>query len=136
MTVIAWDGKTLAGDKQSNFNGIRSRTRKVYKVSRGVFGCSGITSECQAYVRWAKNPVIPAPIFTDINILFIDNDLRVWLSDQSGQWSLLKQPVSAIGSGSELAIGAMLAGATAKEAVRLACRTSIYCGMGIDVVRL
>lgn len=131
MTVIAWDGISLAGDKQSNFSGIRSRTRKVWRIEHGgrvgLFGCAGATGECQAYAAWAKNPKLPKPTLTDLHILFIDHRRRAWFAAHDLAWSLLTQPCSAIGTGAELATGAMLAGKTAREAVVLANRVNIYC---------
>lgn len=38
------------------------------------------------------------------------------------------------GTGKELALGAMAAGADAKKAVEIACEYNLYCGGGIDVV--
>jgi hypothetical protein len=54
VTVIAWDGKALAGDKQTTGEDrgrMRWRARKVYRVKGAdgeyrLIGCAGDTGDC------------------------------------------------------------------------------------------
>lgn len=54
------------------------------------------------------------------------------------KWGILKFPTQdyAIGSGTDYARGAMMAGASAEEAVRIASNLCIYTGGKITVLRL
>lgn len=56
MTTIAWDGKTLAGDKQVTTGGTATKTTKVFKVKtkKGyvLVGYSGDLADGQAFVEW------------------------------------------------------------------------------------
>lgn len=140
MTVIAWDGHSLAGDKLSNFAGLRTPTRKVYRIRKPdgavvLAGAAGHTGQCQAYMRWARNPKLPEPTLNDIEILLIDERGRCWLAENGLQWALVRSRCFAIGSGAGVALGAMAAGASAKEAVVVTNRLVMSCGFGVDVVR-
>lgn len=46
----------------------------------------------------------------------------------------MDMPFWAAGSGADYAMGAMAAGKDAKEAVEIACRFDINCGLGVDVL--
>lgn len=54
----------------------------------------------------------------------------------SVSWAPLDAPFHAVGSGAAYAIGAMAQGATAEEAVAIACRFDIYSGGRIRTLRL
>jgi hypothetical protein len=58
-----------------------------------------------------------------------DEDLGVWPAGSMGGYC-------AIGSGSDVALGAMDAGADAKRAVEIACRRNINCRLPVHVVPL
>jgi ATP-dependent protease HslVU (ClpYQ) peptidase subunit len=49
---------------------------------------------------------------------------------------VVEDPFMAWGSGRDFALGAMAMGATAREAVAVACRFNVYCGNGIDAFDL
>lgn len=143
MTVIAWDGKVLAGDKQTTGEDqgrLRWIARKVYRVKGAdgehrLIGCAGDTGDCQLYVRWARGFVKDRPNFTSLEVLCIDQRRRIWWADQRMHWQLVRSRFIAIGSGGDFAIGAMAAGKGARVAVRIANKLSSTCGFGVDVVR-
>lgn len=143
MTVIAWDGRELAGDKQSthaNMARTPTRTRKVYRVvgSDGevrLIGCAGNSDDCQNYVRWAKGLVLERPTFTSLHVLCIEERRRVWSAEEKIIWERVRSKFWAIGTGSDIALGAMASGKSAREAVLIASRFSTGCGFGVDVVR-
>jgi hypothetical protein len=58
-----------------------------------------------------------------------DDDFGVWPATTMGGYA-------AVGSGSDHALCAMDAGATAKEAVVIACRRNVYCRLPVHVVKL
>jgi len=58
-----------------------------------------------------------------------EDDYGIWPATTMGGYA-------AVGSGAEIALGAMDAGATAKEAVVIACRRNRYCALPVHVVKL
>lgn len=46
MTVIAWDGKTLAGDRLRALNGTLSRARKVFRITGKDGRANKLTPAC------------------------------------------------------------------------------------------
>ena len=140
MSVIAWDRKTLAADKQGTRGDIAERLTKIVKINTGevVAWCGG-NDQGLLLLQWYKDGAKP----------------ETWPKFQEGEnWSRMvivkpggivgtyeKQPVMqpceeepfmAWGSGAELAIGAMAMGASARQAVEIAGRFSASCGLGVD----
>lgn len=143
MTTIAWDGKTLAGDRQSTFDGTPARTRKVFRFSRPdrgdvvLCGCAGDTGDCQVYIRWAKDKDAikkGPPAFKSLVVLSIDSKRRIWCATENMHWYRIGAKFWAIGSGAEYALGAMAAGKSARDAVRIASKLDTSTGFGVDVV--
>jgi hypothetical protein len=58
-----------------------------------------------------------------------EGDCGVWLATTIGGYA-------ACGSGADIALGAMDAGATAKEAATIACRRNVYCTLPVHSVKL
>jgi hypothetical protein len=75
------------------------------------------------------------PAFTSLEVLCIDERRRIWWADHRIQWQRIRHPFIAIGNGGDFALGALAAGESAREAVRIASRLSASCGFGVDVVR-
>lgn len=138
MTTAAFDGTTLAADRQTTSGGTPTRTRKAFKVVRDgqvfLYACGGNTAQCQAYTRWV-NGECEKPTFTDLGIIVIDQRRRIWVAEHDLIWELKGTKQWALGSGADYALGAMLAGATAVEAVRIASKLNVSTGLGVDWVR-
>lgn len=140
MTVIAFDGETLAGDRQTTHEGTPSSTRKVFKIrgldgGRFLIGCAGDTGDCVQYRRWATGSLKETPALTDIVVISIDEKKRIWCATQKMHWYQIGIKFWAVGSGANYALGAMAAGKTARQAVAIAMKLDVYCGLGIDAVR-
>lgn len=148
MTVVAWDGKTLAADKQSTSNGLKRKLTKIYKLPNGhLVGATGGSLDCKKYVEWYEKVCDT----TDDSTVYIPT----WSGDNT-PWLMVVTPwkgvymytggdafidysendIFAIGSGAEYALGAMRAGATAEEAVLIASEFDNGCGMGVDTITL
>ena len=141
MTVIAWDGKTLAGDRQTTHDNTPTLTRKVYRIRhpRGghvLIGCSGHSGDCQEYIRAALGEITEKPNFSSLLVLLIDQQGKAWGMNERLVWWAIDAPYWSIGSGCDFALGAMHAGKTAREAVLIASKLDKSCGLGVDVVRL
>jgi hypothetical protein len=137
MTTIAWDGKTLAGDRKTVDVCVYGGT-KVFRVGHGeetyLVAASGNSSDCDAFVEFAKKGFKDRPKFTDFTGIRIAKDGTITRYDEMPNESVFKSEMYALGSGGKYAIGAMAHGATAVEAVGIASSVDVYTGLGVDTV--
>jgi ATP-dependent protease HslVU (ClpYQ) peptidase subunit len=138
MTTIAWDGRTLAADRQSTWGGTPTKTRKIFRAINDdgrevIYGCAGLAHECTAYTRWI-NGEIKEPKLTDISIMSIDCKGQIWHTNQTMLWTLIKVKQWAIGSGCDYALGAMASGKSAVEAIIIASKLDVNTGLGVDTL--
>lgn len=141
LTVIAWDGKTLAGDRMRQVYFTPTPARKVWRARakdgrRFLVGAAGEIVDCVAFVRWLKkgtDELKPTP--TDFIGLVIDDKRQIWMVDQKLVYFRIREKFWSIGSGADYAIAAMACGRSAADAVRIASRFDSRCGLGVDVVR-
>lgn len=143
MTVIAFDGVRVAADKQGTVGGLKVAVTKLFRHNHEVLATSGYADGGLAMVAWYKSDQNP------------ENYPNKGLKDDDSTWlyvfakgehprvyaripvpTIIEETVYAGGAGKELAMGAMLAGATAIRAVELTCERIDGCGMGIDVMEL
>jgi len=138
MTTIAWDGKTLAGDRQCTWGGTPTPTTKVFKVKidkkKYLIGAAGATADCQAFVEFVKGGFKDTPTYKEFTGLVIDREGRMTVYSENPNSSVLNPKFWAIGSGGEYAMGAMAFGATAAEAVLIAADLDVNTGLGVDKV--
>jgi 20S proteasome alpha/beta subunit len=139
MTVIAWDGVTLAADRQSSIASTPFCVTKIFRVSKGnrtvLYGAAGNSCDAQEFHQWVIGNR-DEPKLTNLHILCIDENGHVFWTDECMNWCKFEDGIMAIGSGGKFALGAMKAGASAYEAVKIACELDIDCGLGIDTLTL
>lgn len=138
MTVIAWDGKTLAADKRAVTSGLARTVTKILRHQDKLLGASGTFDNGNQMVEWFKGGCDPEKFprcqsdKDDYTILVVvdSNGLRIY---EKGPYPLLMEdPFFAAGSGRDYAIAAMHLGCSASEAVSVACKFDTSCGNGID----
>jgi ATP-dependent protease HslVU (ClpYQ) peptidase subunit len=149
MTVIVWDGETLAADKQATENGVLHTITKIRKVAKGKYkgwllGNAGSAASGQMMMDWFE-------VGADPRTFPYENQktegLCAYLIAISPQgvihrYEHLPIPIIfedefyAIGSGKDMAIGALAMGADAATAVQVVCTYETDCGVGIDVLPL
>lgn len=145
MSVIAWDGKTIAADRQATCSDMRRKTVKLdCKAVRGkilIFGWTGIDSNGRELMDWyvkgadvAKWPASQAT--SDWTRLLVASAKRVLEFEQRPYPIIHTRAPLAWGSGRDFAVGAMAMGANADQAVQIACRYNVSCGMGVTVFTL
>lgn len=140
MTTIAWDGKTLATDGRATNNDVveSDHTKKLYKIKGGIHGyvsCAicGNYVDALKIIKWIKSgmtddfPEIDKETSASVLCIKKDNTLEIYRSANKG-FPLPHKGLYTDGSGWELAMGAMEAGATAVEAVKIACRRDVHSG--------
>lgn len=144
MTTIAWDGRTLAADTRSSWGGtptdgaVRKIFEAVHPQGRLLVGCSGISEECNAVWLWMTGQRKDEPIVTDLRIMAVDESGFVFVGSKPGYWAEVGRRPWALGSGTDYALGAMAAGADARNAVRIASTLDVGTGIerGIDTLEL
>lgn len=142
MSVIAWDGKVVAADRQATGGEMRRATKKIRRIGTGeILACTGDEAGGLEMMRWyedgADRAKWPAAQNTDrwTRLIVIDRrGARVY--EQACEPIIIRKPFMAWGSGRDFAMGAMAVGADARRAVQVANRFNCYCGMGIDVERV
>ena len=141
MTIIAWDGKSLAADRHMTSDGLRSECTKIYKNKDMVLAICGTLACGFELLEWYKKgkkkkdwPSFQAT--DDWTTLVVAHKKKVfYLEGQPNPIEVL-EPFYAWGSGRDYALGAMEMGATAKQAVEIASKFNIHCGYGVDVFKL
>lgn len=143
MSIVAWDGKTVAADKQGTSGDMRVAVAKIHRLTTGeVLAWVGLYEQGLFLIDWWKRGVRLEdwPDFQkqekDWTILIVINKLGVWEYERLPVGQRVEAPFMAWGSGREFAMGAMAMGADAKRAVEIACQFNIRCGMGIDVMEV
>lgn len=138
MTTIATDGRSMAGDGitlTANEIVANHTATKVQRLSDGsLLGCAGSTAVKHRIRDWleaqlaGKSPPFPS-IKGPFSVIWLrrDGTARYFNEDGRENWSALGFPF-AIGSGAELAMGAMAARKSPREAVEIASRHDPYTG--------
>lgn len=143
MTVIAWDGNTLAADRKATSGDYQFAVTKIKRLRSGelIATCDN-TASGLVMIKWYENGAdkdkFPESQKGDdwslTLIVGTDRSLRIY--EKFPEPIIIEEPFTAIGSGREYALAAMAMGADAKTAVEIACRFSPGCGLGVDILNL
>lgn len=149
MTVIAWDGKTLAADKQATDNGVLHQITKIRKITKGkkkgwLIANAGSAASGSLLMDWFETGADPRTFPYEYQkddkfwaaLLAISPTGVVHKYEHLPIPVILEDDMYALGSGKDMAIGAMAMGADAATAVQVVCTYETDCGVGIDVVHL
>lgn len=144
MTTIAWDGKSLAGDRMLSIGSAAVRSPKS-KIQRIVFcgeeslvGGAGSVEAIGAFICWLKSGGADdrAPLPSDSDgcqySVIVANRNGVYYFANSTKPVFLGKVAWAIGSGADYALGAIAAGVSSKKAVQIASKYDTSTGMGVD----
>ena len=129
MTTVATDGRTMAGDSLTNAGGIVTRLApKVHRLPDGrIFGCSGVTVDCLKFEAYLRDGGEQPKVGDEWSALVLNTDGTVDYYDE-GFIPVRYLLPAAIGSGREIALGAMYAGATPTQAVEIAAKVDTCTG--------
>jgi ATP-dependent protease HslVU (ClpYQ) peptidase subunit len=133
MTTIVTDGKSMAADGRgcSQDSIVSDRLVKVARLNDGsLLGVSGPSFSLDFFAEWLNNPQNEFPKdIGDFAALHLTRKGEVHLYVESSKRSYREMDLPAgIGSGREFAIGAMLAGASPIEAIRVASLRDPFTG--------
>lgn len=128
MTIIAFDGKTIASDSQISDTYVEYNCKKIFKINNSYIGTVGDYSEGLKFIRWFKDQMTEKPELSTEGfsaLQIIERKVYYWDAYLIRYLSTIP---CAIGSGDCIAMGAMLAGANAKEAVKITIKLDKECG--------
>lgn len=155
MTVIAWDGKTLASDSlmSDQYGSVVGPMKKLYRLkSGGMVGMSG-DADARTVIHLLDNVKdeqdLPTKqeletLRTDGDYILVLPDKTVWLVSISydgdgryfGEIVPSRARFMAVGHGQDYARAAMSLGLTAEKAVKEACKFSLSCGGAVQTMKL
>lgn len=138
MTIIAYRDGVMAADTCAT-DGFLTNCLKLYKKQGHVIGFCGDVAQAMVFVDWffnqKKNRKPDLAQEGEWEAMILNKDgVTTW--DKSLRPLPISDDFYAIGSGSQLAMGAMEAGATAEEAALIACKRNPYCRAPVTVMTL
>jgi hypothetical protein len=140
MSIIVWDGKSIAADKQATNNGFRHTTTKLRRSLGLVLAYTGDQDSAEAMVHWFEMgaDVEKYPAFQNDEKrwarLIIVSEHNVIVYERTPHPLNIEDAFMAWGAGRDYAIGALACGKSAREAVEITCRFDISCGMGVSEI--
>lgn len=141
MTVIAWDGRTLAADKRATSGGGIARTvTKIQRHGDALLALTGNWDKAVEVREWwkagAEPAAFPAEGRKDEATLIVIQPGRI-VTYCSGPYPMeIEAKAVAFGSGRDYAEAAMYLGQSAVCGVEIACHFQTDCGNGIDALTL
>ncbi len=150
MTVICWDGVTLAADRQMVFGTQKRNTTKIFRLREdcnypnpyngALIGFAGDAQWTTEVLNWFETfnadpnlyPVGQKDEDKGCYILLITKEKKILWFHNSAYPTIVENEYHALGSGSDFALASMYWGKTARQAVEAACDLDSGCGMGID----
>jgi len=134
VTIIAWDGKTVAADTALTCGVLVAQTTKIFtfdnKRGKGILAVCGDAAPGSGVKSWFVENKPDFPKLKD------EEDVQMIVFYASGEIELYansEHPIEmnvdqfAWGSGAEMAMGAMKSGASAVEACFTVCESEVYC---------
>lgn len=131
MTTIIADSEGMASDSGSNQGKsiLSLNTKKIFRVKGHLVGGCGSCAQSYSIIhdlKTSKDDPIKylfdnsAEHYDGANILILDPSGKIWFYDGHGVPYRVYEPSIATGSGGTIANAALMAGATIKEAVKIA----------------
>lgn len=141
MTVIAWDGRTLAADKRATSGGGIGRTvTKIASHGGALLAMTGSWDVAAELREWWKAGAVPdafpAKARDDVATLIVIREGAVFTYASGPYPMTIEAQKCAFGSGRDFAEAAMYLGKNASDAVAVACVFQTDCGNGIDTLEL
>lgn len=141
MTTVAWDGKTLAADKQATNNGLRATVTKIWRVGQLLVGGSGSPDFIGEMLHWIERGR-ELPLFPNTQrdkddwqpILVVEADGTLSVYERTPFPLRPEGDFHAMGSGRDFAMAAMHLGCDARRAVEVAIELDAGSGCGIDTL--
>lgn len=138
MSVVAWDGKRIAADRQIAHGDIISKGCKLKQLSNEeIVGWIGGHAAGFILLDWYKSgadfinwPEVQGT--EDWSHFIVCKRAGLYHTDNQPVFFKIREKFAAFGSGREIALGAMAAGASAVQAVKITNDLCTTCGLGVD----
>lgn len=132
MTTIAYRDGVMASDSQATAGNIRSTARKMWLLPGVILGITGDLSQGVNFYHWVIEAISEddepePPEIPDVQAMMLTKK-GLWLYDSNPVALPILNKFYAVGSGAELALGAMSMGADAKTAVKIAAKWDVNTG--------
>lgn len=140
MTVIVWDGTTLAADRLAVSQSHVFSITKIARIGGLLVGVAGTGSKIREFQDWLGSPRAPERYPRHDNehhyftAIVIGREGFIHRYESSPVPMVVEDPVHVIGVGRDFARAALHCGKTAKEAVEITNLYSADCGGGVDTL--
>jgi ATP-dependent protease HslVU (ClpYQ) peptidase subunit len=138
MTTLAYRDGALATDSRVTAGDmiVSDRRKKVHRLRDGsIVAWSGSVQQAELLLRAMRKKGVQSPKLTEIAALHLRADGSLW--EYEGEAWVKQDPgYYATGSGSPYAFAAMDAGASAKDAVRIAIKRDANSGGKVQSLKL
>jgi|SRR5581483_1705919 len=137
MTTVAFkDGQIAADSFVWDDHVCAGRTQKCGALPDGsVWGFTGNLGQLHKCRAWLNLPLGDPPELSESSLIIVTRDGEVKEWDEHG-WQICEAPFYAWGTGCDIARGAMAFGATAEQAVLIACDFDAYTGGEVRVLSI
>jgi len=105
--------------------------KAMFGVDRAFIGFCGNADVWGNVVAWYAKPDEKMPKVKDLELLMLTSEGKLYHATTLSNWMQIDELRFSIGSGMHLAIAAMDAGATPKEAVKIASKHDPNTGRGV-----
>lgn len=121
MTTVAWRGNVLAADSCLTHGTVQGKVEKTLRVRGAAYGFAGDVAAIAAVIKLLKagTPLEKIKVRGEYECLIL-TPTGCYLAQKNMDPFRLEGDYWAIGSGAEIALGAMYAGSTARKAVEAA----------------
>lgn len=130
MTTIACNRHEMAADGRVTDNDDTFQVEKVFRINGALYGCAGLYQASVRFMEWVRRGEtgrMPRLAKDFSSIKLTPKGIYV-ISGEDPTWMLCASEFLSIGSGRNLALGAMAHGASPLEAVKTAMKWDIYSG--------
>lgn len=134
MTTIVCTREGMAADSRMTSD-MKEKVVKIHRVGEKLIGFAGSVTHALKFIHWYDTREGDTPSLDDTEVLVLSKEgIEYW--DDAMYPIKVKGKFTAIGSGSQAALGAMFAGADMKSAVRIACKIDTYSDLPVKALDL
>jgi ATP-dependent protease HslVU (ClpYQ) peptidase subunit len=141
VTIVAYRSGVMASDSATSSDCLNlASMRKITRTPNGTLvGAAGSAYYIHMFLEWAEkgfNPKKKPPAPDDFTGFIVHPDERAFFIESDLVFYPVSAPFFSLGSGADVALGAMAAGATAIKAVQIAIDYCHACKGPIQVFHL
>jgi ATP-dependent protease HslVU (ClpYQ) peptidase subunit len=137
MTTIAWDGTTLAVDRQATLGNSISTAYKLHECGDFVLAVGGTVDHIYTALEWVEagcKPEERPQLLENVRGIAVQQSRhRVYILEGIRPYLVrARDKYIAVGSGQDYAIAAMHLGLDAAAAIKFTARFDAFTGKGVD----